>query len=94
METASRHNDRIDLLITDIVMPGMRGWKLAQRLATPRPEMKVLYISGYTDTDLRNDNALIPGAAFLEKPFRPDTLLLKVRDILSLYAEPEQAKAG
>jgi PAS domain S-box-containing protein len=94
METASRHNGRIDLLVTDIVMPGTRGWKLAQHLVTLRPEMKVLYISGYTDTDLCNDNALIAGAALLEKPFRPDVLLLKVRDILSIHPERRQAEAG
>lgn len=82
LEAADRHNGPIDLLITDIVMPGMRGWMLAQHLTKVRPEMKVLYISGYSDADLLNDSAMIAGAAFLEKPFSPDVLLLKVKEML------------
>src|SRR6266702_1387441 len=94
LETASRHFDRIDLLITDIVMPGIRGWKLAEKLAALRPNMKVLFISGYTDTDLLDENALIAGAALLEKPFSPDTLLLKMREMLTLHSEPKQPISG
>jgi PAS domain S-box-containing protein len=93
LETASRYDRRIDLLITDIVMPGMRGWKLAEQLTALRPEMKVLYISGYTDTDLLDENALIAGAALLEKPFSPDALLLKLREMLCPHSKYRQSNA-
>ena len=73
----------VDLLITDIIMPGMRGWELAQKLSSTRTGLKVLYISGHTDTDLINEGALLEGGTFLEKPFRPEMLLQKVQEILN-----------
>lgn len=87
LETANRCKGKIDLLITDIVMPGMRGWQLARLLTALRPDMKVLYISGYSDTDLLNDNTLLAGASLLEKPFSPDILLLRLREILGADTE-------
>jgi PAS domain S-box-containing protein len=85
MEAIAKVSDKkdIDLLITDIIMPGMRGWELAQKLISTRKGLKVLYISGHTDTDLINEGALLEGGTFLEKPFRPEMLLQKVQEILT-----------
>jgi CheY-like chemotaxis protein len=80
----------IDLLITDIVMPGMRGWELAHKLSS-QSNLKVLYMSGHSDTDLINEGAMLGGGIFLEKPFRPESILAKVREILG-PADPSAAR--
>jgi two-component system, cell cycle sensor histidine kinase and response regulator CckA len=84
-----RHD--IDLLITDIIMPGMRGWELSQKLSVLHPKLKVLYISGHTDTDLISEGALLDGGIFLEKPFKPEVLLSKVREILRPTTAPARS---
>ena len=77
----SDHLDAIHLLITDVVMPHLSGRELADRLAPIRPTMKALFMSGYTDHSLRQDE--VPtGAAFLQKPFTPEILARRVRHIL------------
>jgi two-component system, cell cycle sensor histidine kinase and response regulator CckA len=72
---AERHRETIDLLITDVVMPGMGGRKLAENMLTHRPSMKVLYVSGYGDS-------IDSHAAFLQKPFTTEELALKIREVL------------
>jgi two-component system cell cycle sensor histidine kinase/response regulator CckA len=72
----------VDMLITDVVMPGMSGRALADKLHGLYPEMKVLYISGYTDDAIVRHGVLDAGIPFLQKPFAPNDLAQKVREIL------------
>src|SRR5207249_4432759 len=69
LQLSARHLDGIDILVTDVVMPGMSGRELAERLAPQRPSMKVLYTSGYTDDAMVRQGVLSAGVAFLQKPF-------------------------
>jgi FixJ family two-component response regulator len=69
-------------MITDVIMPAMSGSDLAGRLKAVRPEMKVLYMSGYTDSAIVHHGVLAAGTPFLEKPFPPETVARKVREVL------------
>jgi two-component system, cell cycle sensor histidine kinase and response regulator CckA len=82
---------RIELLITDLVMPGMSGRELAQHLSATRPETKVLFISGYTDDALLRHGATTPGTGFLQKPFALEDLLLRVRALLDETLSPTKS---
>ena len=73
---------RIDLLLTDVVMPLMGDWELAELLSEIRPEAKVLYITGYTDDSIARRIALGDGTDFMQKPFTPAELAHKVREVL------------
>jgi two-component system cell cycle sensor histidine kinase/response regulator CckA len=72
----------IDLMVTDVVMPGMSGRQLADRLCKTRPAMKLLFMSGFTDDAIVDRGTLLPGTAFLQKPFTPAALGKKVREVL------------
>jgi CheY-like chemotaxis protein len=77
-----QHKGPIHLLVTDVVMPEMSGRELAEHLKTSRPNMKVLFMSGYTDKAIVNHGELDPDTAFLQKPFTPDALARMVREVL------------
>jgi len=87
LRVAERHADEIHLLIADVVMPHMSGRELAERLATVRPAMKILFMSGYADHALVPDD-VTPDAAFLQKPFTPELLARRVRRILDAARVP------
>ena len=82
LQVATSHAGPIDLLVTDVVMPGRNGVELVDRLGTTRPAMRVLYVSGYTDLAIVREGLLERDAAFLQKPFTPEDLLRKVRQVL------------
>jgi len=88
-EKGSQH---VDLLLTDVIMPGMSGRELAKQLKARRPEVRALFMSGYTDDAVVRHGMLEPGLAYLEKPFRPTALLRKVREVLHKEALSPQIK--
>ncbi len=90
LRVSSGHNGPIDLLVTDVIMPQMGGGELAQRMKGVRPDLKVLYVSGYSDDQVVGEDASHAGSAFLQKPFAPDTLLRKLREMLDVAGSPLQ----
>ncbi|OFW01639.1 MAG: hypothetical protein A3H94_06105 [Acidobacteria bacterium RIFCSPLOWO2_02_FULL_60_20] len=82
MEISKRHQGPIHLLMTDAIMPGMSGRELALQMQGLRPDIRVLYVSGYTDDVVLRNGLLEPGTAFLQKPFTKDSLTQKVRAVL------------
>ena len=83
MEVAHRHEAEIRLLLTDVVMPGMNGRQLAERLTSIRPGIQVLYMSGYSDGTVSDHGLLVGDVALIEKPFTPTALAQAVRKILN-----------
>jgi PAS domain S-box-containing protein len=76
------YGDRIDLLLTDVVMPGMNGGELATQLVLHNPEMKVLFTSGYTEDVISHHGVLAEGVSFIGKPYTPSALARKIRGVL------------
>ena len=94
LELLRRHTGPLDLLVTDVVMPGMSGPDVAGAVAAMRPGTQVLYISGYTDSSVGQHGVLEPGIAFLQKPFDADVLTRKVREVLDGVVVPVDYEAG
>jgi len=82
LEIVDRHPTPIHLMITDVVMPGMNGREVAQLACAKRKDLKVLFVSGYTGEAVFQHRLLEPGVAFLQKPFTPDALARKTREVL------------
>jgi hypothetical protein len=83
-----RESERIDLILTDVVMPNISGKELANRLEQRWPGIKVLFMSGYTDNAIMQNGVLEEGAEFIQKPFSPDQLATKVREVLAASGHP------
>lgn len=83
VRVASEYDGVIDVMVTDVVMPHLGGRELAETLSPVRPQMRVLYMSGYTDDAIVHHGVLDGRAAFLEKPFTPDALAMKIREVLA-----------
>ena len=82
LRVAAEFDGTIHLLVTDVIMPHMNGHELAEKLSSLRPEMKILYVSGYSDNDIGDHGILDPRFELLQKPFTPQTLARKIRDVI------------
>jgi len=91
MQIAVAHEGVIHLLLTDVIMPGMNGRELAQRISEIRPNLKVLYMSGYTENVIGQDGTLDAGVRLLQKPFNLRDLKSKVREVLDATPTPPEA---
>ena len=91
LQIAETYNERIDILITDVVMPGIGGRELAKKLLSLRPDISVLYLSGYTEDAVVTQGAVGPAIAFLQKPFTLQNLAKKVREVLRARSAPKAA---
>src|ERR1700751_5725844 len=90
MQIAVAHEGVIHLLLTDVIMPGMNGRELAQRISEIRPNVKVLYMSGYTENVIGTDGTLDAGVRLLQKPFNLRDLKSKVREVLDATPTPPE----
>ena len=100
MQIAVAHEGTIHLLLTDVIMPGMNGRELAQRISEIRPNVKILYMSGYTENVIGRNGTLDEGVRLLQKPFSLHNLKNKVREVLdtipqevAMSAQTAQVKA-
>lgn len=83
LEVAARHEGPIDLLVSDMLLPELSGFDLAQQLQPRYPNMKVLFMTGYVEGDIVQRCTVELGASFLDKPFQPNVLLSHVRGAVS-----------
>ena len=90
LEISERYTEPIHLLLTDVVMPQTGGKELAKGFSTLHPETKVLYMSGYIDDAIVRHGILEVGTSFLQKPFQPKALLLKIREVLKMKSGTQQ----
>ncbi|MGI9086172.1 MAG: ATP-binding protein [Chthoniobacterales bacterium] len=93
LQMAGEFEGAIHLLVTDVIMPRMNGPELAVKLTSLRPGLKVLYVSGYSDNDIGDHGRLDPRIALLQKPFTPQTLARKIRDVIQERSRAETARA-
>jgi len=91
LQIADGHKGKIDLLLTDVVMPGMNGRELATQITAQRPDVRVLYMSGYTENAIGHDGLLDVGVNLLQKPFSLPTLKDRVRELLDSEPIPQEA---
>ena len=82
LDIAAQYSGAIHLLLTDVIMPGMNGRELATRLSHVRPGTRVIFMSGYTDDAVMRHGVLEPGSTYVQKPFTPDAIARKVREVL------------
>jgi two-component system cell cycle sensor histidine kinase/response regulator CckA len=85
---SEKHDGPIHLILVDVVMPGMSGSELAKRLASLRPQTKILYMSGYTDNAIIHHGVLVQGVNYIQKPFTIEGLTRKVREVLDKDSKP------
>ena len=83
LQMSASHQGPVALLVTDVVMPHIGGVELSRRLLSLRPELKVLYVSGYSEDDMSEQGGISADMEFLEKPFTPQAIVRKVREILA-----------
>ncbi|HXG45519.1 MAG TPA: response regulator [Gemmatimonadales bacterium] len=91
LHVATKHQGPLHLLLTDVVMPELGGRHLAEQLTALRPELRILYASGYTDDAVVRHGVLRPGTAYLQKPFTPELLARKVREVLDAPRGPAES---
>ena len=94
LQISNAHKDPIHLLLTDVIMPGMNGRELAQRVLAARPETKVLYMSGYTENAIGQNGTLDAGITLLQKPFTLPALKATVREVLNARPTSEAPMAA
>jgi two-component system cell cycle sensor histidine kinase/response regulator CckA len=94
LRIAEETKGNIDILVTDVVMPGIGGRDLARKILAKRPATKVLYLSGYTEDAIVTQGALAPGTAFLQKPFTLQNLAKKVREVLRSQPQSKSASTS
>ena len=87
IQAYEKSEERVHLLLTDVIMPKLSGPELAKWLLARRPEVKVLYMSGYTDDKLREVSVSDSGIALLQKPFRREDLMRKLKELLARKTE-------
>jgi CheY-like chemotaxis protein len=88
LRVSAAHSEKIDLLLTDVIMPGLNGRQLAERLVQQRPDLKILYISGYVSNVIGLEGSIELGMEYLRKPFGARELSAKIREVLELRRPP------
>jgi two-component system sensor histidine kinase EvgS len=88
------HSSEIHLLLTDVILPGMNGKALSERLQDLRPKLKVLFTSGYTADVIARRGVLQRDVAYLQKPFGPESLAAKVREVLTPLSEAHRSEGS
>jgi CheY-like chemotaxis protein len=94
LQLVEQKPERINLLLTDVIMPGLNGRALAGRLELLQPDLKILYMSGYTDDAIMDHGVLESGTHLLHKPFSEENLIRKVREVLDADAATATAPIG